>query len=62
MLVKVETVHQEQLQRLVLVAVAAAVLWVIMDVAPAAVAVVVPAYLVKALMERRAVQPLLIVD
>jgi hypothetical protein len=62
MLVKVETVHQEQLQRLVLVAVAAAGLWVIMDVAPAAVAAAVPAYLVKALMEQQAVQPLLIVD
>jgi hypothetical protein len=60
--VRAEMVHPVQLQQPVLEVEVVAVLWVIMGVAPAAVAAAVPAYLVKALMEQQAVQPLLIVD
>jgi hypothetical protein len=56
-LVRVEMVHQEQLQRLVLAVAVAAVLLVTLAVLEqVAVAVAVPVYLVKALMERRVVR------
>jgi hypothetical protein len=62
-LVRVVMVHQAQLEPQVLAAVVVAVQWVTLVALDEVAAVAaVPVYLVKALMEQQAVQPLLIVD